>query len=50
MSNNPNSKVTLKLNPKRKHSKVNEPLSVRSPTPYDFNSILKKMNYQSFDK
>ena len=31
---NPNSKVTLRLSPKRKRSRVNEPLSVGSPTPF----------------
>ena len=33
---NPNSKVTLRLSPKRKRSKVNEPLDVGSPIPSSF--------------
>ena len=37
---NSNNKVTLKLSPKRKRSRVNEPLDVRSPTPTGFSSSL----------
>ena len=47
---NPNSKVTLRLRPKRKRSRVNGPLDDRSPTPFGFNSVLENNNYQSFDK
>ena len=47
---NPNSKITLRLSPKCKRFRVNEPLDVGSPTPFDFNGVLKNKSYQSFDK
>ena len=33
---NPNSKVILRLSPKRKRSRANEPFDVRLPTPTGF--------------
>ena len=41
---NPNSKVTLGLSPKRKRSRVNEPLDVGSPTPFGFKQALDLLN------
>ena len=40
---NPNSKVTLRLSPKRKRSGVNEPFDVGSPTPIGFTNF--KFNF-----
>ena len=39
---NPNSTVTLRSSPKRKRSRVNEPLDVGSLTPYGFTSTTRK--------
>ena len=47
---NPNSKVTLRLSPKRKHSRVNEPLDVGSPTPFGFTRKKRLILFHSFLK
>ena len=47
---NKDSNITLKLSPKRKHFRVNEPLDVGSPTPFGFNGVLENKNFQSFEK
>ena len=38
---NSNSKVTTKLSPKSKRTRVTEPLDVGSPTPTGFKHIIK---------
>ena len=47
---NPNSKFTLRLSPKRKRSRVNEPLDVGSPTPYGFNNTYFLLNIHNIQK
>ena len=46
---NPNSKFTLRLSPKHKRSRVNEPWDVKSPTPFCFTQPVW-LNKNSFQK